>query len=302
MIYNLKQDVEKTLEYNSSNNLNWTYEFEYDKSGLVINEKMYNSYINWLFIYDYDEYGNLSRIEKYLCKNYINDEKELKEITEYKYEYDDFSNWIQKIETIRNGSYEKLEIQKRLIYYEQGRSRKSLKELSDFRIKKPNFAMGIRYGVNNTFGADIMVSFKNNLTVGIGAMGGLNGNAVGELYSTSIIKWNQFPEDVYEYQFSQGDLAYIIIGYGLSRFPLYFNLTIGQWSNRIIQNRYDEFRILGNNGYYYLSAPFEKKTVIGGIIFYDGFSKEQVNSMHLRPYFGYENFSGFSFGLCLVFD
>lgn len=289
--YDSNLKVNKISDYDAWGKLKWTYEFQYDSMGKLIKENMYNSSLNRWFKYNYDEYNNIAGIENLvdLTKNTI-----------YNYYYDEFSNWIYKETKIIEGTREKLTIDKRIIFYSNDNEYKTSKVPKNFRVGKPNFRIGmLRFGINNTMGADLMLTTKNNITLGVGAMAGRKKVGVGEHYT--VVNWDQYPEDIYEYRANQGTYGYFIIGYTLPKFPIYFNLTVGLWSNEIVQNRYDEFRILGNNGYYFLTAPYEEKVMIGGLLFYDGFS-DKKGSILFRPYLGYENFSGLSLGIFMIFD
>ncbi len=92
---------------------------------------------------------------------------------------------------------------------------------------------------------------------------------------------------------------YGIIGHKIPETWFSVFAKIGSFSNKIVQNRFDSFRILGEDGYYYISRVYERKTLIGGMVVIDGRSKDNYKPFTYKPYLGYDNISEFSFG-CIV--
>lgn len=78
----------------------------------------------------------------------------------------------------------------------------------------------------------------------------INSGKVGEHYTT--INWDQFPEDRQSQGVFIGNLLTFNLGYSLfKRFAIGIGLGIGE--EIIYRNMFDEFHILGYNGYYHLT-------------------------------------------------
>jgi hypothetical protein len=162
--------------------------------------------------------------------------------------------------------------------------------VSYFGFSQSMTNISVYYGTTNKFGGDLNLITKKNFIFGFGFGTTLENGGVGEHYTT--INFGQFPQDVYQVRRTNGTSIYGNVGYKIKN--LLIGTKIGVTSGMVYQNRFDRFKILGNNGYYYTSANSETKAMVGGFASY--LIKDKFG-----PTLGYDTFNGVNFGISFKF-
>lgn len=132
-----------------------------------------------------------------------------------------------------------------------------------YTISKRGVDMGLGFSTGE---ADIIVNFDFEISndFWIGAQGniGLGGDIEGEDY-TDTIGTNQFNEDIYELATDSWAIA-LRVGKEINN-KIKIVGALGMAIEYEAQNRYDEFTILGNNGYYHVKTGNKENSLYAAV-------------------------------------
>jgi len=132
-----------------------------------------------------------------------------------------------------------------------------------YSASKSGFDMGFGFSTDET---DITINFdfeiKNNYWIGAQANVSLGGDIVGENY-TDTIGINEYSEDIYELANNSWAIG-LRVGKEISN-KIKIVGALGMAIEYEAQNRYDEFTILGNNGYYHVKTGNRENSLYAAI-------------------------------------